>query len=126
MSSILSWPLRVLGFWAWYAKEFAVANSSVIKDVVTPGNDATPCIARYECVSLTEGFYTLIAALITVTPGTLVVGAGETTDKGVRVMYVHGLYHDSADALRADLRDMETRMLKGLMIHPELNEEAQP
>lgn len=124
MSNILTWLFRAIGFWAWYVKEFVVANSSVIKDVITTGNDATPCIARYECVSMTEGYYTLIAALITITPGTLVVGAGDTTENGVRVMYVHGLYHSSADELRADLREMEERMLKGLMIQPKLNEEA--
>ena len=67
---------------------------------------------------------TLFAALVTVTPGTLVVGAAETTADGVRVMYVHGMYNESADELREDLRDMEERMLRGLMLNPKLNEGA--
>ena len=122
MKNILSWPFRVVGFWLWYLKEFLISNMSVLKDIVTPAHDSTPGIARYECRSLTEGYYTLFAALVTVTPGTLVVGAAETTADGVRVMHVHGMYNESADELRADLRDMEERMLKGLMLHPKLNE----
>lgn len=125
MKNILSWPFRVIGFWLWYLKEFLTSNMSVLKDIVTPGHLSTPGIARYECRSLTDGYYTLFAALVTVTPGTLVVGAAETTDEGVRVMYVHGMYNESADELRADLRDMEERMLKGLMLQPEFNEGAQ-
>lgn len=124
MKNVLSWPFRVIGFWLWYLKEFLTSNMSVLKDIVTPAHDSTPGIARYECRSLTEGYYTLFAALVTVTPGTLVVGAAETTADGVRVMHVHGMYNESADELRADLRDMEERMLKGLMLHPKLNEGA--
>lgn len=124
MTNIFSWPFRVVGFWLWYLKEFMVSNVSVLKDIVTPGHASTPGIARYECRSRTEGYYTLFAALVTVTPGTLVVGAAETTADGVRVMYVHGMYNESADELREDLRDMEERMLRGLMLNPKLNEGA--
>lgn len=124
MSEILTWPFRMIGFWLWYLKEFVVSNISVLKDIVSRGQDSTPGIARYECVSLTDGYYVLLTALVTVTPGTLVVGASETTDDGVRVMYIHGMYNEDADELRADIREMEERMLKGLMFHPKLNEGA--
>lgn len=124
MSQLLSWPFRVIWFWLWYLKEFVVSNASVLKDVISRGHDSTPGIARYECRSETENFYVLFAALVTVTPGTLVAGAGETTEEGVRIMYVHGMYNSSPDELREDLRDMEERMLKGLMVHPKVNEGA--
>ena len=124
MPKLLTWPFRVIGFWAWYLKEFIVSNVSVLRDIISRGHDSTPGIARYECRSYTEGFYVLFAALVTITPGTLVVGASETTKDGVRIMYVHGMYNSSPDELREDLRDMEERMLKGLMIHPKLNEGA--
>ncbi|HZK32168.1 MAG TPA: Na+/H+ antiporter subunit E [Corynebacterium sp.] len=124
MSAYFSWPFRVLGFWFWYLKEFVFANLSVLRDILTPGHDSTPGIARYECRSVGEGHYTLFAALVTITPGTLVVGAGETTAVGVRVMYVHGMYHDSPGQLRADLYEMEERMLRGLMIRPRFNKGA--
>ncbi|MFH0410838.1 Na+/H+ antiporter subunit E [Corynebacterium sp. L4756] len=114
----LTFPFRFIGFWLWYIKEFTVANIAVLKDIISRGHDSTPGVARYECQSESEACYTLIAALITVTPGTLVVGAGSSTEEGQRVMYVHGMYNSDADELRDDLRDMEERMLRGVMIHP--------
>lgn len=122
--NLLSWPFRIIHFWAWYIKEFTVSNIAVIRDIITPGNDATPGIGRYECHSQTEGWYTLFAALVTTTPGTLVVGAGRDTDTGVRVMYVHSIYEASVSDLLAGLREMEDRMLKGLMPRPRYNEGA--
>lgn len=124
MRNLLTWPLRIIHFWAWYIKEFTVSNMAVLKDVISPGNDATPGIGRYECHSQTEGWYTLFAALVTTTPGTLVVGAGRDTETGVRVMYVHSIYEGSVRDLLAGLREMEDRMIKGLMIHPRYNEGA--
>src|SRR5699024_4624538 len=114
----LTYPFRFIGFWLWFIKEFTVANHSVLKDILSRGHDSTPGIARYPCESESEAHYTLIAALITVTPGTLVVGAAANTEEGQRVMYVHGMYNSDADELRADLRAMEERMLRGVMIHP--------
>ncbi|MDY3128115.1 MAG: Na+/H+ antiporter subunit E [Corynebacterium sp.] len=119
----VTFPFRFVAFWAWYIKEFIVANSAVLKDIISRGHDSTPGVARYLCQSESEAHYTLIAALITVTPGTLVVGAGDTTQSGQRVMYVHGMYYDNADDLRVDLRDMEERMLRGTMIHPRFFED---
>ncbi|WP_313550701.1 Na+/H+ antiporter subunit E [Corynebacterium sp.] len=114
----VTYPFRFIGFWLWYIKEFTVANYNVLKDILSRGHDSTPGIAEYPCQSLSEAHYTLIAALITVTPGTLVVGAAADTEDGQRVMYVHGMYNTDADELRDDLRDMEERMLRGVMVHP--------
>src|SRR5699024_5013718 len=113
----LTFPFRFIGFWLWYIKVFTVANYSVLKDILSRGHDSTPGVAKYPCESESEGHYTLIAALITITPGTLVVGAAANTEEGQRVMYVHGMYNSDADELVADLREMAERMLRGLMIH---------
>lgn len=118
---IITWPFRAVGFWLWYIKEFVVANVAVLKDSVTPGHDSTPGIARYDSLSESEGNYTLFAALVTITPGTLVVGAADDNEHGQRVMYVHSMYNKDADELRADLYEMEHRMLAGTMIHPSFN-----
>lgn len=121
---ILTFPFRAIVFWLWYLKEFVVANVSVIKDIISRGHDSTPGVARYLSQSEKEGHYTLFAALVTITPGTLVVGAGEDTEDGQRVMYVHGMYNESADELREVLRDMEERMLRGTMFRPRFFEEV--
>lgn len=124
MKQIITYPFRFIGFWLWYFWQFWVANVVVIKDVVTPGNNAHPGIGRYECHSLADWQYVLLASLVTVTPGTLVVGAGRDTDTGVRVMYVHGLYSEDEQELHDEIREMEDRMLRGLMLNPRFNEGA--
>ena len=116
--NLLTFPFRLIGFTLWYIKEFAIANTAVLKDIISRGHDSTPGVGKYYCQSESEGHYTLLAALISVTPGTLVVGAGEPTEEGQRVMYVHGMYNKDADELREDLREMEERMLRGVMIKP--------
>lgn len=124
MKNLLTWPFRALHFIAWYTKEFTVSNLVVLKDILTPGNDATPGIGRYECHSMSDWAYTLFAVLVTTTPGTITVGAGRDTATGVRVMYVHGLYDVREEDLLADLREMEDRMIRGLMLNPKFNEGA--
>ena len=113
-----SWPWRFLGFWVWFAKELVVANGSVLHDNLTPGQKSTTGIARFATRCRTDAEITLLAALITLTPGTLTIGTtvadGTQKDEdapGTRVLFVHGMYQASADELRSVLAEMETRML---------------
>lgn len=106
----LTSPIRVVVFGLWYVWALFTSNFAVLKDNLTPGQDSTTGIARYEAHSRTDGELTLIAALITLTPGTLTLGT-ETTPDGQRVLYVHGLYAADAKELCDELEDMETRML---------------
>ncbi|TCP52987.1 multicomponent Na+:H+ antiporter subunit E [Tamaricihabitans halophyticus] len=106
----LSWPIRLLVFTGWFAKEIVVASAVVLRDNLTPGQASTPGIAHYATRCRTDAELTLLAALITLTPGTLALGT-ETTPAGARVLFVHGMYNVDADALRTELRDMEGRML---------------
>ena len=65
--------------------------------------------------SRTDAEVTLIAALITLTPGTLTLGTVPRQDGG-RCLLVHSMYHrDHASAL-ADLSHMEDRMLHALAV----------
>jgi multicomponent Na+:H+ antiporter subunit E len=106
----LTWPLRIAVFAAWFAKEFVVANTLVLRDNLTPGQDSTPGIARFATRCRTDTELTMLAALITLTPGTLTVGTDTTADR-TRVLFVHGMYAPDADTLRKELEDMETRLL---------------
>ncbi|KAA9392890.1 sodium:proton antiporter [Kocuria coralli] len=108
----LTWPLRLLLFVFWYAKELVVSSMAVIKDNMTPGQNSTPGLTRMPTRCRNDGELTLLAALITVTPGTLVIG--NTTTDGTRVLFVHTLYFDNADASREELAIMETEMLKAV------------
>lgn len=109
----LSWPLRLASFTLWYVRALITSNIAVLRDNLTPGQASTTGIARYITACHSDHELTLFAALITLTPGTLTLGT-ETTDEGLRVLFVHGLYAADGDALRIELADMETRMLHAI------------
>lgn len=130
--SWLSWPLRFVWFWLWYARELVSSSLTVLKDNLTPGQNSRPGIARIDTACRTDAEITLLAALITLTPGTLTLGTTLEDGRGpvpdeerttrrqvaadariTRVLYVHGLYNDDADDLRVDIHDMERHLLHG-------------
>lgn len=108
----LTWPIRLLYFVLWYAKELVVSSVAVIKDNLTPGQDSTTGLTRMPTRCRNDVELTILAALITVTPGTLVIG--NTTEDGQRVLFVHTLYFPDADVSRQELAAMETQMLKAV------------
>lgn len=113
--SWLTWPVRLLGFTVWFAKEVVVSNVIVLRDNLTPGQAGTPGIAVFRTRCRTDAELTLLAASITLTPGTLTLGTAPRVDPSEpRVLIVHGIYHRDADALRTDLAAMEARMLQAL------------
>lgn len=116
-----SWPWRWLVFAAWYAGALVTSSRAVLHDLVTPGDQARSGIARVRTSCRTDAEVSLLAALITLTPGTLTLGTrrepgpdGAAMPDGRRVLYVHGLYADDADALRAEIHDMEARLLHAM------------
>lgn len=110
MVSWLTWLPRLLAFGMWFAWAVITSNIVVLRDNLTPGQSSAPGIAAYATRCRTDSEITMLAALITLTPGTLTMGTHHAPS-GVRVLYVHGLYATGADALRSELEDMETRML---------------
>lgn len=125
--SWLTWPFRLIGFFFWFGKEMVVSSASVLKDNLTPGQNSTPGITAFDSRCRNDYEITLLAALITLTPGTLTLGlnsdanvtharmSGASDAKaGPLTIYVHGLYTENADATREELREMETRMLRGI------------
>jgi multicomponent Na+:H+ antiporter subunit E len=108
----LTWPFRILGFACWFAWQVVISNLAVLRDNLTPGQDAAPGIAACATRCRGDGELTLLAALITLTPGTLTLGT--TREEGERVLFVHGMYAASAEALRTEVQTMETRMLRAV------------
>lgn len=131
-ASTWTWGFRLAWFAAWYARELLMASLIVLKDNLTPGQDSRPGIARVETDCRTDAEITLLAALITLTPGTLTIGTAlegpsgplpdderippRQVDKNravTRVLFVHGLYNEDADDLRVEIGEMERRLLRG-------------
>jgi len=116
MSSPWSLPLRLLAFMGWYALQFVVTSVQVSALIVTPGRQPKPGIVRLEFDDLSDAELTLLIALITITPDTLVIAV----NRDDRSMFVHGMFvAGDADGFRAALRDTHDRLLRGVRRRPD-------
>lgn len=106
----LTWPFRLFAFALWFGMQIIKTNVRVLRDNLTPGQDSTTGIARFETRCATDFELTLLGALITLTPGTLTMGT-ERSPSGARSLYVHSMYLPTADAVRADTAGLEHKML---------------
>ena len=108
--SWVTWPLRMVVFVFWFIGAVTTANLAVVRDVLTPGQRSTPGVVQLRTRCTTNLEVTLLGAIITLTPGTLTMGT-QTTQDGTRMLYVHGMYNDSAEDFATDLRNMESWLL---------------
>ncbi|QSB05702.1 Na+/H+ antiporter subunit E [Natronoglycomyces albus] len=111
--SWLTWPWRILWFICWFFKEVVRCNWAVIIDNLSPGQNSTTGIAQLPTRCNSEFEVMLLGTLITLTPGTLTVGSASDVSKEQpeHTLYVHGMYNEDADSLRADVRILEAHML---------------
>lgn len=116
MNSWLTWPVRMIGFLLWYAKEFLLANLQVTADILRPRTRmrTDPAIVAVPAASRTASEYTLISSLITLTPGTLTI----TYSRDHAVLYVHGMFAASRDGLAEEVQEMEDRLLRAMRREP--------
>lgn len=116
MNSWLDWPVRMVGFLLWYAKEFILANLQVTADILRPSARmrTDPAIVAVPAASRTASEYTLISSLITLTPGTLTI----TYSRDHAVLYVHGMFAPTRDGLAAEVQEMEDRLLRAMRRQP--------
>ena len=107
--------LRVPGFLLWFGWQMIRANYQVAADILTPGSALTAAVVAYPARARTSWEVMALSSLITLTPGTLSIevtteGSGDTER---HTMYVLGLYAPpTAQEFRAELHDLESRMLR--------------
>lgn len=111
--NILTWLPRWLWLIIWFIGQIITSSWSVLKDLTTPGIDAKPGIARVRTDCRTDGEVTMLAALITITPGTLTLGT-DVDDEGTRWIYVHSLYDGDAENVAAGSIDMQNHVLAAM------------
>lgn len=93
-------------FFLW---ELSRANLKVAFDVLTPRHRMVPGVIAIPLDARTDAEITLLANLITLTPGTLSLDV--STDR--RVLYVHAMYIDDVDALKREIKQgLERRVLE--------------
>ncbi len=92
---------QVVRFALFYLWQLLLANLRVAYDVLTPAHHMRPAIIAVPLDARTEEEITLLANLITLTPGSLSLDVSEDR----RLLYVHVMYLDDPDQNRQRIKD---------------------
>ncbi|MDO9591265.1 MAG: Na+/H+ antiporter subunit E [Microcella sp.] len=115
MTSGWSLPLRAVAFLAWFTWQFIVTSVRVSALILTPGRQPQPGIVRVELDDLSEAELTLLIALVTITPDTLVIAH----DRESRSMFVHGMFvAGDAEGFRSAILETQQRLVRGIRLRP--------
>jgi len=90
--------VRLGSLFAW---ELLLANLRIAYEVVTPSHNMKPGVVAIPLDVETDAEITLLANLITLTPGTLSLDVSDDR----RVLYIHAMYVDDAEELRRSIKD---------------------
>ena len=102
---------QVLGLAGFFIWELIKANLRVAYDVLTPGYQIRPGVVAIPLDVKTDAEITLLANLITLTPGTLSLDV--SVDR--RVLYIHAIYLDDPETLRRQIKQgFERRIIEVL------------
>lgn len=104
---------QAIGFTLFYLRALILANLRVAYDVVTPRHYMRPGVVAIPLDAQTDTEITLLANLLTLTPGSLSLDL--SPDR--RILYVHVMYIDGGDveAVRRQIKaDFERRVLQVL------------
>lgn len=102
---------KVLELLLFFLKELVWANIRVAFDVVTPRHYMRPGVVAVPLSARTDAEITLLAVLLTLTPGTLSIDI--SSDQ--RVLYVHGMYIGDGEETRRLIKSgFERRILEVL------------
>ena len=92
---------KVLGLLSFFVWELIKANLRVAYDVVSPWQRMRPGVVAVPLDVKSEPEITLLANLITLTPGTLSLDV--STDR--KVLYVHSMYIDDVNEFKRQIKD---------------------
>ncbi len=110
-SAYHSRPIRWLRFTFFFLKEMIAANLRVAHDVITPRLHMRPAVVAVPLDAETDLEITLLANMISLTPGTLSLDYS----KDKRVLYLHVMYVRDPDEIRDQIKNgLERRLLEGL------------
>lgn len=103
--------VQVLGLALFFLRELLLSNLRVAFDVLTPGLRIRPGVVAIPLDVESDAEITLLANLITLTPGTLSLDV--SADR--RVLYIHAMYIDDPDAVRQQIKNgFERRVIEVL------------
>ena len=99
---------KMISFIFYFLKELIIANMQVAYDVITPKFYMKPGIIKYPLDAKTDLEITLLANLLTLTPGSLSLDVSH--DK--KVLYLHTMYiYDKEEFISGIKNGLEKRLL---------------
>jgi multicomponent Na+:H+ antiporter subunit E len=102
---------QVLGLLVFFLWNLILANLRVAYDVLTPGYNMRPGVIAIPLDARTDAEITLLANLITLTPGTLSLDVSASREE----LYIHAMYIDDPDEVRREIKNgFERRVLEVL------------
>jgi multicomponent Na+:H+ antiporter subunit E len=102
-------PLALVGLLGWFVVQLVSATVDVAAEVLRPASRSRirTAVVRVDLPGAPDGIVTTVANAITLTPGTLTL---EVRPEGPS-LYVHVMAMDSEDAVRADVLELERRVV---------------
>jgi multicomponent Na+:H+ antiporter subunit E len=111
VSTVTDYPRRLprtIYFLLYFIEELIKANIKVAIDIITPTFLGKPGVIALELDAKTNLEITLVANVISLTPGTLSLDV--SADK--KILFVHAMYLIDEDEVRVELKNLEQRLLK--------------
>ena len=102
-----SFSPAVVSYWPWLLKEMLVSGWRVARIIVDPRLPVSPVMARFRPLQETPVGIATHANSITLTPGTITVGAD------AREFVVHALTREAGGGLAGSAMDRRVRRLEG-------------
>jgi multicomponent Na+:H+ antiporter subunit E len=99
---------KLLIFILFFIWDLMKSNARVAYDVLTPRHHMRPAVSGVPLEAKTDAEITILANLLTVTPGTLSLDV--STDRST--LYIHAMYLDDEEQLRAQIKDLERRVIE--------------
>lgn len=103
-------PVAAASFLAWFLRALVVTNVAVAREVLMPAgrSDIRTAIVGVQLQTASGRLATIIANAITLTPGTLTVEARNRP----ATLYVHVLSFADVESTRAEVADLERRVVR--------------
>ncbi len=109
--------IKAVGFSIFFIKELIISNFKLMIEVLTPTHYMQPGVVAIPLEAKTDFEITLLANLITLTPGTLSLEV--SPDR--KYLYIHAMYVDpkNIDGFRQKIKDdFERRLLEVMRDEP--------
>ncbi len=101
--------IRAVEFVAFFALQLLLSSFRVAADIVTPTHRGRPAIVAVPLDVETDAEITLLANLISLTPGSLCLDVSEDR----RTLYVHVMFLDDVEETRREIKEgFERRVLE--------------